>query len=95
MSDANDGAVGDGFDAVRRVFPPILTTAQVAELLDLNERTVLNMARDGRLPASRLPGARKFHFLLEDVIATLKAHRVRPGEVDAGAAVGEGGAELT
>ncbi len=66
----------DGFDAVRATYPPILNTAQVAELLDLNPRTVLNMAGDGRLPASRLPGSRKFHFLLEDIIATLKANRV-------------------
>ena len=45
---------GDGFDAVRENYPAILTTAQVAEMLDLNVRTVLNMAGDGRLPASRL-----------------------------------------
>ncbi len=66
----------DGFDRVRSHYPPILNTAQVAELLDLNPRTVLNMAGDGRLPASRLPGSRKFHFLLEDIITTLKASRV-------------------
>ncbi len=70
------GDQADGFDRVRRHYPPILNTAQVAELLDLNPRTVLNMAGDGRLPASRLPGSRKFHFLLEDIIATLKASRV-------------------
>ncbi|MEM7274434.1 MAG: helix-turn-helix domain-containing protein [Actinomycetota bacterium] len=66
----------DGFAAVRQTYPPILNTAQVAQLLDLNPRTVLNMAGDGRLPASRLPGSRKFHFLLEDIIGTLKANRV-------------------
>ena len=66
----------DGYDAVRAAYPPILTTAQVAELLDLNSRTVLNMAGDGRLPASRLPGSRKFHFVLDDIIETLKANRV-------------------
>ena len=66
----------DGYDAVRAAYPPILNTAQVAELLDLNSRTVLNMAGDGRLPASRLPGSRKFHFVLDDVIETLKANRV-------------------
>ncbi len=71
-----DDANADGFESVRRNYPPILNTAQVAELLDLNPRTVLNMAGDGRLPASRLPGSRKFHFLLEDIIATLKASRV-------------------
>ncbi len=66
----------DGFESVRASYPPILSTAQVAELLDLNPRTVLNMAGDGRLPASRLPGSRKFHFLLEEIIDTLKANRV-------------------
>lgn len=70
--------VNDGFDSVRSAYPPILTTAQVAELLDLNSRTVLTMANDGRLPASRLEGSRKFHFLLEDVIKTLKTNRVNP-----------------
>ena len=69
----------DGFDSVRQQYPPILNTAQVAELLDLNSRTVLNMAGDGRLPASRLPGSRKFHFLLEDIITTLKTHRIEGG----------------
>jgi excisionase family DNA binding protein len=68
---------------IREQYPPILTTAQVAELLDLNPRTVLLMAGDGRLPASRIPG-RKFHFFLEDVLDTLRANRVssdgsRPG----------------
>ena len=68
----------DGFARIREQYPPILTTAQVAELLDLNPRTVLLMAADGRLPASRLPGSRKFHFFLEDVLDTLKQHRVAP-----------------
>ncbi len=69
----------DGFEAVRKAYPPILNTAQVAELLDLNTRTVLAMAADGRLPASRLPDSRKYHFLLENIIGTLKHHRVQPG----------------
>lgn len=70
----------DGYDAVRAAYPPLLNTAQVAELLDLNTRTVLQMANDGRLPASRLAESRKFHFLLEDIISTLKKNRVVPTE---------------
>lgn len=66
----------DGFDSLRAQYPPILNTAQVAELLDLNPRTVLVMAGDGRLPASRLKGSRKFHFVLENVIETLKDNPV-------------------
>ncbi len=73
MSDENDG-----YDAVREQYPAILTTAQVAELLDLNVRTVLNMAGDGRLPASRLEGSRKFHFSRDQIIDTLKANVVVP-----------------
>lgn len=67
-------------ERIREQYPPILTTAQVAELLDLNPRTVLLMAGDGRLPASRLPGSRKFHFFLEDVLDTLQVNKVVPQE---------------
>jgi excisionase family DNA binding protein len=65
-------------DSIRNRYPPILTTAQVGELLGLNVRTVMVMANDGRLPASRLPGSRKYHFVLEDVLATLARHRIEP-----------------
>lgn len=67
---AND----DRWERLRRDYPPILDTAQVAELLGLNVRTVLNMAQDGRLTASRIPGSRKFLFPLEDVICVLDAN---------------------
>ncbi|HUP70114.1 MAG TPA: helix-turn-helix domain-containing protein [Acidimicrobiales bacterium] len=70
----------DGFERIREQYPPIITTAQVAELLDINARTVLMMAADGRLPASRLPGSRKFHFVLEDVLGTLRRNMVNPGD---------------
>jgi hypothetical protein len=39
-----------------------------------------------RLPASRLPGSRKYHFLLEDVLATLTQHRIQPEPVKAATA---------
>lgn len=70
----------DGFERIREQYPPIITTAQVAELLDINARTVLMMAADGRLPASRLPGSRKFHFVLEDILSTLRRNMVQPGD---------------
>lgn len=59
---------------LRERYPPILDTAQVAELLGLNVRTVMAMANDGRLPASRLPDSRKYHFFLEEIVATLRAN---------------------
>lgn len=75
----SEDQVDDGFDRIRQQYPPIITTAQVAELLDINPRTVLMMASDGRLPASRLPGSRKFHFFLDDVLGTLRRNMVTPG----------------
>lgn len=75
----SDDPVDDGFERIRQQYPPIITTAQVAELLDINPRTVLMMASDGRLPASRLPGSRKFHFVLEDLLGTLRQNMVKPG----------------
>jgi excisionase family DNA binding protein len=65
-------------EPIRRRYPPILTTAQVAELLGLNVRTVMAMANDGRLEASRLPGSRRYHFFLENVLDALAEHRVGP-----------------
>lgn len=71
-------AKSDPYCRLRAEHPSILSAEQVAEVLGLNIRTVYVMAADGRLPASRLPGSRKFHFLLEEIIALLEAHRVSP-----------------
>ena len=67
----------DGYDTIREAYKPTLTSSQVAELLDLNPRTVLTMAGDGRLPARRLPDSRKFIFILEEIIDVLKSSEVR------------------
>jgi excisionase family DNA binding protein len=63
-------------------YPPVLTTAQVAKLLDLNPQTVQQMAKDGRLPAHRLPGARKYLFFTEDVLSFVRQHAVHPSQVE-------------
>jgi excisionase family DNA binding protein len=65
---------------VQSDYPPILSTGQVAELLGLSTRTVMNMAADGRLPARRLPGSRKYQFFLKEIIEALDANRVVPDE---------------
>lgn len=51
--------------------PPVLSTEEVADLLRLNARTVLAMARDGRLPGHRLPGCRKVQYLAAEVLAAV------------------------
>lgn len=52
-----------------------LTLPQVAELLHVSARTVFNMTRDGRLPARRLPGTRKYLYVRQEIIELLDQHR--------------------
>ena len=52
-----------------------LTLPQVAELLHVSERTVFNMTRDGRLPARRLPGTRKYLYVRKEIIDLIAQHR--------------------
>ena len=54
--------------------PPILDAAQVAELLGMNVQMVRRYAREGRLPAFRIPGGRTFRFITQDLIEFLRAH---------------------
>lgn len=59
--------------------PPILDAAQVADLLGMNVQMVRKYAREGRIPAYRLPGGRAFKFFRDEVFEFLRAH---PVEVD-------------
>lgn len=72
-------------------YPPILDAAHVAELLGMNVQMVRRYAREGRIPAYRLPGSRTFKFFRDEVFEFLRAHpvtsndeeRVSAGEGDA------------
>ena len=57
-------------------YPKILDAAQVAEMLGMNVQMVRQYAREGRLPAYRLPGGRTFRFFREEIYEFLKAHPV-------------------
>ncbi len=59
-------------------YPPILDAAQAAELLGMNVQVVRKMAREGQLPAYRLPGGRTFKFFRDEIIDFVKAHPVEP-----------------
>lgn len=54
--------------------PPILDAAQVAELLGMNVQMVRRYAREGRIPAYKLPGGRAFKFFRDEVFEFVKAH---------------------
>ena len=60
--------------------PLVLDAAQVAQLLNLNIDYVRKLTREGRLPASRLPGGRTYRYFRDDVLAWLRAQRVEPSD---------------
>ena len=63
--------------------PPILDAAQVADLLGMNVQMVRRYARQGRLPAYKLPGGRTFRFFRDEVFEFLRRHpAVAEGEDD-------------
>lgn len=57
-------------------YPPILDAAQVGELLSMNVQMVRKYAREGRIPAYRLPGGRAFKFFRDEIFDFLKQHPV-------------------
>jgi len=61
-------------------YPQVLDTAMVAEMLGMNVQVVRRMAREGTIPAYRLPGGRSFRFFRDEVIEWLKSF---PVQIDA------------
>lgn len=57
-------------------YPQILDTAHVAELLGMNIQMVRKYAREGRIPAYRLPGGRSFKFFRDEIFEFLRQHPV-------------------
>src|SRR3954469_2835396 len=54
-------------------FPPVLTTAMAAELLQVHVEYLRRMVRDGRIPCHRFPGGREMRFLRDELLAWLAA----------------------
>jgi excisionase family DNA binding protein len=54
-------------------FPPVLTAAMAAELLQVNVEYLRRMVRDGRVPSHRFPGGRELRFLRDELLAWLQA----------------------
>ncbi len=63
-------------------YPPILDAAQVADLLGMNIQMVRRYAREGRIPAYKLPGGRTFKFFRDEVFEFVRSHPVIPGEME-------------
>jgi excisionase family DNA binding protein len=52
-------------------FPPVLTAAMTAELLQVNVEYLRRMVRTGRIPCHRFPGGREMRFLRDELLAWL------------------------
>ena len=61
-------------------YPTILDAAQVAELLGMNVQMVRRYAREGRLPAYKLPGGRTFKFFRDEIYEWVRSHPAVPAE---------------
>jgi excisionase family DNA binding protein len=57
-------------------YPQVLDSAMVAEMLGMNVQVVRRLAREGSIPAYRLPGGRSFRFFRDEVLAWLKSFPV-------------------
>ena len=49
-------------------FPPVLTAALAAELLQVHVEYLRKMVRDGNLPCHRFPGGREMRFLRDELL---------------------------
>jgi excisionase family DNA binding protein len=58
-------------------FPPVLTTALAAELLQVHVEYLRKLVREGKVPCHRFPGGREMRFLTSELIEWLAA---QPGE---------------
>ena len=60
----------------------ILGAQEVADLLDMNVQMVRKYAREGRLPAYRLPGGRTFKFFRSEILAHVRSFPVESVQLD-------------
>ena len=60
-------------------YPPVLTAAMAAELLQLHVEYLRRLVREGKVPSHRFPGGRELRFLRDELLEWLA---VQPG-VDA------------
>jgi excisionase family DNA binding protein len=49
-------------------FPPVLTTALAAELLQVHVEFLRRMVREGRVTCHRFPGGREMRFLRDELL---------------------------
>lgn len=70
-------------------YPDILTSALVAEMLDMNLDYVRKMSREGKIPAHKMPGGRAFRYFKDEIVGWLRglpAHETQVGDTQSSSA---------
>jgi excisionase family DNA binding protein len=73
----NGSELHDASPVAGSEFPPVLTAAMAAALLQVHVEYLRKMVREGRIPCHRFPGGREMRFLRDELIEWLAA---LPGE---------------
>lgn len=60
-------------------FPPVLTAAMAAELLQIHVEYLRKLVREGKVPCHRFPGGRELRFLRDELLEWLAD---QPGPAD-------------
>jgi len=71
---------------VPQQFPPVLTAALAAELLQVHVEYLRKMVREGRVPCHRFPGGRELRFLRDELLEWLAKlpSQIGPSEIGPG-----------
>ncbi len=54
-------------------FPPVLTTAMAAELLQVHVEHLRRLVREDKIPCHRFPGGREMRFMRDELLDWLQA----------------------
>jgi excisionase family DNA binding protein len=63
----------NGGPAAAGEFPPVLTTAMAAELLQVHVEHLRRLVREGKIPCHRFPGGREMRFMRDELLDWLKS----------------------
>jgi excisionase family DNA binding protein len=66
-------------------FPPVLTAAMAAELLQIHVEYLRKLVREGKVPCHRFPGGRELRFLRDELLEWLAAQPGPAATADHGA----------
>lgn len=71
FSELGPGETGPPNEQQGSEFPPVLTTAMAADMLQVHVEYLRRMVREDRIPCHRFPGGREMRFLRDELLSWL------------------------